>query len=162
MHRASELIDRYTSYAAFVLMTVMTIVIAIQVFYRYVLSSSLSWSEELARYLFIWTVMLMASSGVKHGFHVAITFIRDKLPIKMQNIFALLGSILMFAFAVVLVVFGIRLAWATRIQLSPAMRLSMFWVYLSVPVSGCLIVIHESDRLLRIFSHLLGLHKVGG
>ena len=71
--RLSDWINRVAQYVGFVQLSLMTFVIILQVFYRYVLGSSLSWSEESARFLFIWVVMLGASMGVKEGFHVAVT-----------------------------------------------------------------------------------------
>ena len=41
-----------------VLMSTMTVLLAVQVFMRYVMGASLSWSEEIARYLFIWLIYL--------------------------------------------------------------------------------------------------------
>jgi len=48
----------------------------IQVFFRYVVQSSLGWSEELSRYLFVWLIFIGSAVALPKGFHIAI----DMLP----------------------------------------------------------------------------------
>ena len=59
-------------YLCVVLMSVMTLIIFIQVVARYVFQNSLSWSEELARYIFIWLVYLGISYGCQMRKHIKI------------------------------------------------------------------------------------------
>ncbi|WP_243545691.1 TRAP transporter small permease [Pseudodesulfovibrio tunisiensis] len=56
-----------------VLMATMVFALTLQVFMRFVLSSSLAWTEELSRYSFIWTVYMGGVLAVKHSQHVRIT-----------------------------------------------------------------------------------------
>jgi len=147
LREISDKINDVVKYLGFVLMAVMTVVIVLQVFYRYVLDSSLSWSEELARYLFIWIVMLGASVGVKEKFHVAVTLIRNRVPKVLQQILDVVFDILLGVVALAMISYGYDLAKSVAIQLSPATRISMYWVYLSVPVSGVLIIIHLLSRV---------------
>ena len=51
-------------------LALMSAIIVLQVFFRYVLNNSLAWSEELARYLFIWTIYIGISYGVGLVFNV--------------------------------------------------------------------------------------------
>jgi TRAP-type C4-dicarboxylate transport system permease small subunit len=51
----------------------MVMALTLQVFMRFVLSSSLAWTEELSRYSFIWSVYMGGVLAVKHGQHVRIT-----------------------------------------------------------------------------------------
>ena len=82
--RLSDWINRCVQYIGFVQLSLMTLIIILQVFYRYVLGSSLSWSEESARFLFIWVVLLGASMGVKESFHVSVTLFKDMLPRRIK------------------------------------------------------------------------------
>lgn len=65
---------------AWVLMGLMVLVILMQVFYRYVLNSPLSWPEEAALSLMIWMMGLMAPSAYRWGGFVAIDLLSDNLP----------------------------------------------------------------------------------
>lgn len=63
-----------------VMVLVMLVVLTAQIVLRYVFNFSLSWSEELALGLFTWTVLLMATVGVKEGFHVRMSLAIQRLP----------------------------------------------------------------------------------
>ena len=63
-----------------------TLVIVIQVFYRYFLNISLEWPFELSIYAYIWTLYLGAAWGVREGHHVKFNILYDKLPLKTQKI----------------------------------------------------------------------------
>lgn len=145
--KISNKINDCTKFIGFILMVIMTVIIVLQVFYRYILGSSLSWSEELARYLFIWVVMLGAAYGVKESFHVAVSIVIDRLPSKVRTIVDILFSAMLGLVGIVMVKYGYMLAQTVAIQLSPATRISMFWVYISVPVSGLLIIVHILSRM---------------
>ena len=146
----SDKTNAAVKFVGFLLLSVMTAIIVLQVFYRYVLSSSLSWSEESARYIFIWIVMLGASMGVKEGFHVSVTILKERLPGRIKGGVDMLFAFIMGIMAAAMVVYGWDIANTVAIQHSPAMRISMFWVYLSIPVSGLLIIVHLLARIVDI------------
>ena len=56
---------------------VMTLLIFFQVISRYIFNVSLAWSEEISRYLFIWTVWLAVPYAVVKGRHIRLTVLRD-------------------------------------------------------------------------------------
>ena len=60
------------------LLALMSIIIVVQVFFRYVLQNSLQWSEEIARYMFIWLIYIGISYGVKTDKHQGVR--RDSQP----------------------------------------------------------------------------------
>ena len=55
-----------------ILLTAMTLVMGVQVFSRYILNASLSWSEELTRYLFIWSAFISISYCIKKWISIKI------------------------------------------------------------------------------------------
>lgn len=66
-----KLIDEYLEMSICVaLISVIAVVLGLQVFMRYVMQNSLSWSEELARYLFIWLIYIGISYGAKIMRHI--------------------------------------------------------------------------------------------
>ncbi|MBO8140770.1 MAG: TRAP transporter small permease [Firmicutes bacterium] len=145
---ASERVARLTEYLGAGVFGIMALLIIIQVFFRYVMQSSLSWSEEVAIYLFIWLVMLGASVGVRRGFHVSVRFVADRLPSGVARALRLALGLLMLLFFGVLVTEGFSLAQRISFQLSPAARIPIRWVYLSVPVSGALSFLHVVAHLM--------------
>ena len=118
-------------------LALMSAVIVAQVFCRYVLNSSLSWSEELARYLFIWMIYIGISYGVKLDKHICVDAVYTFAPKGIKRYYAIVGYLLFLLFAVAMVCYG-GLVVGMQIssgQVSPAMGVPMQYVY-AAPVVG--------------------------
>lgn len=63
----------------------MVVIIAVQVFLRYALNSSLDWAEEVSRLLFVWSVFLAIPLGVKRGAHIGVELLTAWLPAALRN-----------------------------------------------------------------------------
>lgn len=128
--------ENLEKYIIFLLSTVMVVVIFIQVFMRYVMSNSLSWSEELARYCFIWLIYIGISYAVKRHRHIkvdaALLLFKDKTKIY----FSLISNILFLIFCVYVVIYGYGIASQLLSfgQTTPALQIPTGIVYLAPPV----------------------------
>jgi len=78
--KTSWFINQWIEYLLFGMGFTMTIVVAVQVFFRYVLNQSLFWSEELARFLLVWLTFLGASSAYYRKVNPGVDFLYAKLP----------------------------------------------------------------------------------
>ena len=87
-------------YLLFVLLAGMTLILGIQIFFRFVLNNSLTWSEELARFMFIWSTFLSIGFCLKENISLKIDTFVTLFPQKIQKLILLIGDILMFAFFV--------------------------------------------------------------
>ena len=83
----------------FVLLAGMTLVLGIQIFCRFVLNNSLTWSEELARFMFIWSTFLSIGFCLKEGISLKIDTLISLFPKKVQAVILLLGDVVMTVFA---------------------------------------------------------------
>jgi len=132
-----------------VLTLIMFLVVFSQVIFRYVLNSPSPWTEELARYLFIWISLLGAAYGVMTRSHFGFELIVKRLPLTLQRAERLFVGCSMGILVVVLIFYGIRMLGIVSFQITPALQIPMRYVYLSLPVSGCLMAFH-------LLCHLLG------
>lgn len=82
------------------LMSVMTLVIFVQVIMRYVFNNSLSWSEELARYLFIWLIYIGISYGCKLMKHLKIDASLKLFPKKSRKYVVIVGDLCFLVFSI--------------------------------------------------------------
>ena len=147
-----------------ILLMTMLIICTMQVIWRYVLESSLSWSEECARYIFVWMVWVAAAYATKRMRHLRITALQEMMPKEKQWIFDLFSLIMMTIFAVV---FSYN---ATQVvlkvyqtgQLSPAMRLPMWIPYLSVPVGITLLGFRSIQNIYYLLKEHLNIGKKEG
>lgn len=138
--RFTDVLDRFEKGAVTILLGTMTVVVFLQVFFRFVIKGSLPWSEELARYVMIWAVFFGASMGAKTGAHIGVEAfvnlfsrsIRKKM-IVVSAIFTQLFCILVFLLSLQVVMKIYQMG-----QVSPAMEVPMFWAYLAVPVGAVL------------------------
>ena len=129
---------RLIEYTLAALLTVMTAVILLQVFCRFVLSTGFHWSEELARYLFIWMTMLAASVAVHRKENLGISVFVDMLPPSGRKLCRLLVE------AGCLVLFG-HIAWygwkilpIVGRQTSASLQVNMILPYTAVFLSAVL------------------------
>lgn len=131
------------------------IVTGTNVFCRFILGFSLAWAEEFSRFIFIWASFLGASIAFLKNEHLGVDLFLKKFNIKIRKtIFFIGGNIISMVFIVLLLIKGVALVKSTISQYSPAMGLSMGWVYLSF-VYCCIIMlvisIYRTLKLLKIF-----------
>ena len=135
-------VARWERGAAVALLAVTVLIVVLQVFFRYVLGSSLGWSEEAARYLFIWAAVLGFSSCVEARRLFSFEMIAAALPPAGRRLCSALFVIAACVFVWVLVVDGGALVAGTLTQTSPAIGVPMAAAYAALPVGGVLIALH--------------------
>jgi C4-dicarboxylate transporter DctQ subunit len=145
----SRLSERVVKYALVGMVAIMTIIIIFQVFMRYLFLYSLSWSEEVARYLMIWVAFLGASLALKYGFHIGVEFIITRIPEKARAWINLVAKLSILLFLIFFTIGGFLISWAVRDQDSPALLFSMAYAYLSAPVGGLFMVIQLLNALVE-------------
>lgn len=120
-----------------ILMSGMSIIIFIQVIARYVFNNSLSWSEELARYMFIWLVYIGISLGCKEMKHLRIDAFIKIFPKKARPWVLVFSDFLFLAFAIYITYTGIHYTVMIFNQgdYSPACHIPM-WIIDMAPAVG--------------------------
>ena len=149
---------------AWVCVALMTLIILLQVFYRYVLNDALPWPEEAARALMIWMTALAAPTAYRYGGFVSIDMLQDYLPSVLRTI--LIISLLLIAGVVLIKLLelainffgrGFRTYTASiRLPWDQTEKLKRAWIYLAMPVcfGGMLLV--NIELLLREIGSRLG------
>ena len=127
-----------------VMIAVMAIVNFLQVVFRYVIEGSLPWSEELLRFLFVWTTFLGAGIGVRKGAHLGLTIIVNNLPPKLKKFVVFVNYLICIVFSAIIGMLGLSIVsmQAEFNVRSSAMVLPMYWISLAIPVSFALIILH--------------------
>ncbi len=132
-----------------VLFAVMATVVFIQVIARYIFNAPPSWSEEIARYLQVWLVMLASAICMQRGQHITITYITDLLPAYLERALGVLMNLVVIVYLLIVVRYSGELMKAASLQRTPATNLPMLAVYLSVLVGTILILIESVVTLVR-------------
>lgn len=146
------LITRLTEGAVAVLLAMMTLLVAVEVFLRYVVGTSLFFSEELARFLFVWVSFLAASLAVRSGVHVGLELFVQRLPPPGRRRLAILVQGPVLAFLAMVVVTGIAMVADSAGERSATLGVQMSWARAAVPVGGVLMFLQVLGGLARLRS----------
>ena len=132
----SAAIDKAAGLFCALLFGVMTAIVILGVFFRYVLNTPLNWVEETSRYLMIWGASLSISLGISAGEHVGLTVILDGLKkTSARKAMALLINIFVLAFLLFMFFYSLGSTVEARTQMTQALGISMFIPRLAVPVA---------------------------
>ena len=120
------------------------------VFFRYVLNHSLSWSDELVRYLFVWFTLLGAAVTLRECEHIRVEYFVEKFYTRYRRIVeaAMLTGVALFHAA--MVVLGVCWVWSTHGSYTSALQwpLNLFF-YAALPCSATLALWYAVRRLVR-------------
>ncbi|MBT2758881.1 TRAP transporter small permease [Mesobacillus foraminis] len=151
MSNAKKYCDKLIEFITCTLFLLMVAVACWQVLSRYILQSPSAVTEEFLRFSLIWLSMLGAAYVVGKNAHLAITFMRDRLPegsrIKLDIV---IQSIFLLFAAVIMVFGGGKAVSLTMSQVSPSLQIPMGYIYLSLPVSGLFILFYSSVNIKQL------------
>lgn len=129
-------------------LVLMVAIIGWQVFGRFALNASPSWTEQASLVLMIWYVMLAAAAGVHEGFHIRIAIVEERLGARAALILRVTAGIVMLL-GLVLLIYGTQLAWLVRNATIPSLGISRAVAYAPMPLSGLLIMLFSIPQLVR-------------
>jgi len=136
MKKIIRIFDKIEEWILVLLMAGVSIVVFVQVVSR-TAGNSLSWSEELARYLTIWITFIGASYGFRFGTHIGVEAFKHWLPFRAERAVDLISSLIVAFLCVLMMKFSIDIIVKVHLkfhQVSPAMRMPIWIAYLALPV----------------------------
>lgn len=114
----------------------MVAVIFLQVIMRFVFNNSLSWSEELGRFMFQWLTWIGISLGARLGQHIKITMLTDKLPHRGAQAANIISEIIVIMICVLTMYYGVELSKIFIGTRFTTIKISLVWGYAALIV-GC-------------------------
>lgn len=129
--------DNIEEFLMLVFLGAMTLIMGIQVFSRYVLKMSLSWSEELTRYLFIWSGFLSVSYCTRRCVSIKIEQFVAIFPKRGRAMFKVVNHTVELILFIYLLPFAWKYFYSAVLsgQTSPALGLPMYYVQ-AAPMTG--------------------------
>ncbi|WP_319412050.1 TRAP transporter small permease [uncultured Cohaesibacter sp.] len=135
-----------------VAMIVMLAIIFGQVITRYLFGFSLEWTEELARFLFVWVVFLGSALIMGEDGHLAVELLprllKGSKPGFLLNLFI---NACGYVFILLLIIQGWKMTQTMTFQTSPGLGISMSYVYIIMPISGILMLMYHVKDTISIF-----------
>ena len=135
------------------MMALLVLNVTWQVITRFVLPHPSSFTEELARFFLIWISLLGSAYAFHTHSHLGFDYLTKKMQSNAAVTTAKLGYVLVILFALgVLVIGGVNLTYITFLlkQESPVLGIPMGYVYLVVPISGCLFILYGVWGLIEV------------
>ncbi|WP_291078830.1 TRAP transporter small permease [Hyphomonas sp.] len=130
-------------------LVLMTAIIGWQVFGRYVLNSTPSWSEQASLALMIWYVSLAAAAGVREGFHIRIVALENAVGAKTRLWMRIASNIIVGVCGIAMLVWGGQLVVKTWSHVIPSLGIPRGLAYLGLPIAGALMALFSLERIFE-------------
>jgi TRAP-type C4-dicarboxylate transport system permease small subunit len=132
------------------LMMATTVLVFYQIIMRYIFNMAPSWSEETARYCFIWLSFIGAGMGLRDRIHIGVDAVVNLLPLQGKRAAAFVVDAIICVFGIFIIIHGKTVMELTMTQFSPAMGLPMSFVYMAAPAMGALLVMYSALDVVNI------------
>ena len=150
-------VDKALGLFTILLLGIMAIVVNLGVFYRYVLTAAIPWSEEIPKFGMVLMGFIGTSMALRKDMHIGFYALVERLPNKPQLLLKLLSRLFILFFLIVLIKWGFFLAFAVGFQsVTPQLNIPYFWLLLVVPIAGIFMMLQLLMKLLRNILNLIG------
>jgi TRAP-type C4-dicarboxylate transport system permease small subunit len=149
-------VNKFLEWFLILIFALLVLDVLFQVFSRYILGTSFTWTEEFARFSLIWMTILGAAYLNAKREHLSMDFLYQKFSEKNKRKASILIEVLIFLFALaVMVIGGFNLVYTTLHleQLSGTLRIPLGYIYAIMPFSGLLIMSFSIYHISKINSN---------
>ena len=151
--------DAYAALLSWLLVITIAVLIfpvSLQIFSRYTaLIPSYIWTEELARFVFIWAIMLGAMLGIRDGTHFVVD-LWPRLSPRGAALLDLSSHVFVLIFALVFIWYGIEFTQFAWGRISELAELPLWLIHVAWPVAGTTWLLFGGERMLRDLRILSG------
>ena len=139
------------------LLGLMVVPVTLQIVSRYTgLIPRYIWTEEAARFCFIWIILIGAMIAVREGTHFEVDVLPAPRTPRGEAVMRLIVYLLMFVFALIFVVYGFRYAAFGFTQTSELTGINLVFIHAAYPVAGLTWVAFLGERVLVAVAVLRG------
>ena len=134
-----------------VILCAMSIAVFASVLSRYFVNISLTWVEESATFGMAWLCTLGAALATRKGDMTTVTLGIMFFPYKVQKILRIVSCLMCLVFFLLIIDAGTKMALIAGLQRSPSIpQLTMYWVYIALPVGLVIMFINTAVRMIEI------------
>jgi TRAP-type C4-dicarboxylate transport system permease small subunit len=127
----------------------MSLVLAVEVVFRYLLNRPLSWTLEVSLFCFVWLVWLGAIGYMREERQIRIDFAETYTPKRVQRVLLPLNTALSMVFLLVVIYYGVLVTDSQRSAVYDILPFSRAIVYAAAPVGGSLMFLTLARVLIR-------------
>jgi TRAP-type C4-dicarboxylate transport system permease small subunit len=152
-------VSALTKYIMLVMTACIFIIIIFTVFSRYLFNYVASWSEEVPRYLLVWIGFLGAALAVNQKEHIGFDYIYNLFPYRARHVLGFLLNLGIAAIGWIMLVYGIDFVNQFGSDWMESIPFTNIWFYISLPISGALILLYVIRDEIRVISALFNRRK---
>jgi len=151
------MLNRFLRLTTFIFLSTMAVLVALQVFLRYVLNNPTVWSEEAARFSLVYLCFFGACLALKRGESLRVTFFVKRFSPKTYIYIDIIMKILIIIFLFFVLCFGMIATWKLRNLLSTALQWSKSILYFSLLPPISLMIVITMQQIKSNFQKLMNL-----
>jgi TRAP-type transport system small permease protein len=145
--RATQWYGRMLAWLLVASVAVLVVPVSLQIFSRYTaLIPSYIWTEEMARFFFVWSIMLGAMVGIREGTHFVVD-LWPPLPPRGQAAVRLIASLFVLLFALVFVWWGIDFTRFALNRISELAELPLWYIHIAWPFAGATWIVFLGEQM---------------
>ncbi len=156
MNRLATILNTLQDRLLALLLAVMIFVVLLATLCRYTGLAVLEWPDEMARYLMIWLVFIGCGAAAREGAHFVIEALFNLFPAVTKKALIIVRSVITSGMMLFIIYLSINITRKQMLmqQISPAMKIPMWGMYLAVPLGCLLIIVQGLAREVRIWKSL--------
>lgn len=144
-----DVVEKIEKIVLAIAVAIMLFVMVYQVILRYIFSNSNAWSEELARYLFVFEVMIASAIAIRKNSHLQIDVLIGRLKPRAKCIFSICSTLVGIVFLCFLLLHSIQLVKTGGTNISIGLQIPMSVPYASVPIGVVLMILTSIEVVLK-------------
>lgn len=145
-----KIFEEFLRFALLVLFTIIIVAVSLQVFCRYALNNPLTWSEELARFSFMWMVFLGLGLAERDNQHIAVDFFVSKMPPGAQKVVRIAVDVFCIVVLAVACYYSLGVIQIQAAMRSVGLNISMAYFAVTVPVGFAILCFYKFLSIARI------------
>lgn len=143
-----DVIEKSIEWFGAVAIVIMLVSSLLEVIFRDVFNSPLTWSLSITILFMIWMAMLISGTGVRSNLHIRVAAFADTLPKKTKKVLDLVVFGMLFYFGYYMIVGSYSMAVLPGVM--PELGISNAWLYIPVMFGGILTMIFSVEKILRM------------
>ncbi|MFF2889678.1 TRAP transporter small permease [Paenibacillus sp. NPDC057967] len=148
-----DVVNKLVGYIVGTMLMVMSVLVIVQIISRFVVDVPIHWTEELARYLMIYTVFLGAALALRHHKLIAVEVLAETIKPKPRKILKIAVMLITIVFMVILTVKGFEMMPIVSKQTSSAMGMPMSMAYMAIPIGAILMIMNAIVVIMEFLTN---------
>jgi TRAP-type C4-dicarboxylate transport system permease small subunit len=146
-HQATYWYGRFLSLLLVISVAILVVPVSLQIFSRFTeIIPRYIWTEEMARFLFVWSIMLGANLGVREGTHFTVDLF-PRMGKRAEAAMTLLSGTFILVFAFVFLWWGIEFTQFALNRISELAELPLWYIHIAWPITGLSWLLFQGERM---------------